>query len=114
MVMRVVMRPTRPKETDRWGERPMVPGGRERTQREDELQRQGGGRFSLRSWLCGPRRLHRHPAWMNGIVIWQLGHSEYRGWCPFYVCMAKERARLIDGMEASPDHGHPELHLDYT
>ena len=70
------------------GERPIVPGGRERTQREDKLQRQVEDDSA--------QGLHRHPAWTNGMVIWQQDMPNIEvgvrsAWLP------KERARLIDG-----------------
>ena len=43
------------------GERPEVPGVRERTEREEELQRQVAGDAAQ------GRRLRRLPAWMSGM-----------------------------------------------
>ena len=41
------------------------------------------------------------------------GHAEYRGWCPF--CVAdKGKSEAHRRIEASRDHGHPELHLDHA
>ena len=40
-------------------------------------------------------------------------HAEYRRWCP--VCVAgKGKSEAYRRMEASRDHDHPELHLDYV
>ena len=77
------------------GERAMVPGGRERTQQEDELQHQVED-DSAQGPVVRARGLHRHPAWTNGTVIWKqdMPNTEVG---VRSVWLAKERARLIDG-----------------
>ena len=94
------------------GERPMVPGGRERTQREDELQRQVEDDSAQ-----GPVVRAKRPSSAPSMDEWDghlaAGHAEYRGWCPFCVA-GKGKSETHRRMEASRDHGHPELRLDYA
>ena len=81
----------------------MVPGGRERTQREDELQRQVEDDSAQ-----GPVVSAKSPSSAPSMDEWDghlaAGHAEYRGWCPFCVA-AKERARLIDGWKRQATMG---------
>ena len=53
----------------------------------------------------------------SSLVEWDghlaAGHAEYRGWCPFCV-VGKGKSVARRRIEASRDHGHPELHLDYA
>ena len=94
------------------GERPMVPGGRERTQREDELQRQVEDDSAQ-----GPVVRAERPSSAPSMDEWDghlaAAHAEYRGWCPFYVA-GKGKSETHRRMEASRDHGPPELRLDYA
>ena len=94
------------------GERPIVPGGRERTQREDELQRQVEDDSAQ-----GPVVRAERPSSAPSMDEWDghlaAGHAEYRGWCPFCVA-GKGKSETHRRMEASRDHGHPELRLDYA
>ena len=90
----------------------MVPGGRERTQREDELQRQLEDDSAQ-----GPVVRAKVPSSAPSMDEWDghlaAGHAEYRGWCPF--CVAdKGKSETHRRMEASRDHGHPELRLNYA
>ena len=73
----------------------MVPGGRERTQQEDELQHQVED-DSAQGPVVRARGLHRHPAWTNGTVIWKQDMPNTAVGVRS-VWLAKERARLIDG-----------------
>ena len=92
------------------GKRPRVPGGRERTQREDELQRQ----VEDDSAQCPVVRAKKAPSALS-MDVWD-GHlaafqAEYRGWCPFCVA-GNGKSEAHRRIEASRDRGHPELHLD--
>ena len=88
----------------------MVPGGRERTQREDELQRQVEDDSAQ-----GPVARAKRPSFSPSMDEWDghlaAGHAEYRGWCPFCVA-GKGKSETHRRMEASRDHGHPELRLN--
>ena len=42
-----------------------------------------------------------------------VGRAEYQGWCPFCVS-GKGKSEADRRMEASRDHGYPELHPDYA
>ena len=89
----------------------MVPGGRERTQREDELQRQVEDDSAQ-----GPVVRAKRPSSAPSMDEWDghlaAAHAEYRGWCPFCVA-GKGKSETHRRMEASRDRGHPELRLDY-
>ena len=94
------------------GERPMIPGGRKRTQREDELQRQEED-DSAQGVVVRAKKAPSAPSVDDGDGHLAAGHAEYRGWCPFCVAgIGKSEAHRR--MEASRDHGHPERHLDYA
>ena len=90
----------------------MVPGGRERTQREDELQRQVEDDSAQ-----GPVVRAKRPSSAPSVDEWDghlaAGHAEYRGWCPFCVA-GRGKSETHRRMEVSHDHGHPELRLDYA
>ena len=94
------------------GERPMVPGGRERTRREDELQRQVEDDSAQ-----GPVVRAKRPSSAPSMDEWDghlaAGHAEYRGWCPFCV-IGKGKSEIYRRMEVSRNHGHPELRLNYA
>ena len=84
--------------------------GRERTQREDELQRQvedDSAQGPVVRAKAGPSA----PSIDEGGGQLAAGHDEYRGWCPFCVA-GKGKNEAHRRMEASRDHEHPELHLD--
>ena len=99
-------------DSRRWtvGKRPRVPGGRERTQREDELQRQvedDSAQGPVVRAKKAPSAL-RMDEWDGQLAA---GDAEYRGWCPFCVA-GKGKSEPHRRIEASRDRGHPELHLD--
>ena len=72
----------------------MVPGGRERAEREEQLQRQIEGDAAQ-----GPVvRLRQHPAWMSGMGIWQPDMPSIEDGV-HSASLAKERAKLIDGLK---------------
>ena len=80
------------------GERPVVPRGRERTKREEQLQRQVEGDTAQGPVAKARRRLRRLPAWMSGMGIWQpdtrsIEDGLHSAW------LAKERVKLTDGLE---------------
>ena len=94
------------------GERPVVQGGRERTEREEQLQRQTDGDAAQ-----GPVVKAKNAPSAPSLDEWDghlaAGHAEYRGWCPFCVA-SKGKSEAHRRMEASRDHVYPELHLDYA
>ena len=79
------------------GERPVVPGGRQRTERQEQLQRQVEGDTG--------------PVVKAKMGIWQPDMPSIEGGVRS-VSLAKSEAHRR--MEASRDHGHPELHPDYA
>ena len=75
----------------------MVPGGRERTEREEQSQRQIEA-MQRKGGLRRPRRFRQSPAWMSGMGIWQpdmlnIGDGVHS------ALLAKERVKLIDGLK---------------
>ena len=94
------------------GERPVVPGRRERTEREEQLQHQIEGDAAQQP-VVKAKKAPSAPSLDEWDGHLAAGHVEYRGWCPFRVAGIgnSEAHRRI---EASRDHGHPELHLDYV
>ena len=94
------------------GERPMVPGGRAWTQREDELQRQVED-DSAQGLVVRAKKAPSVPSMDEWDGHLAAGRAEYRVWCPFCVA-AEGKSEAHRRMEASRDHGHPELHLDYA
>ena len=90
----------------------MVPGGRERTEREEQLQRRIEGGAAQ-----GPVVKAKKAPLAPNLDKWDghlaAGHAEYRGWCPFCVA-GKGKSEAPRRIEASRDHGNPELHLDYA
>ena len=91
---------------------PMVPGGRERKQREDELQRQVED-DSAQGPVVRAKKAPSAPSMDEWDGHLAAGHAEYRGWCPFCVA-GKGKSETHRRVEASRDHGHPELRLDYA
>ena len=89
----------------------MVRGGRERTQREDELQRQVED-DSAQGPVVRAKKAPSAPSMDGWDGHLAAGHAEYRCWCPFCV-VGKGKSVAHRRMEASRDLGHPELHLDY-
>ena len=79
---------------DRWENDQRFQGGAKRIQRGDELGRQVEDDSA------------------QGPVV-RAKNADYRGWCPFCVA-GKGKSESHRRMEASRDHGHPELHLDYA
>ena len=84
---------------------------RERTEREEKLQRQVGGDAPE-----GPVVKAKKVSSALSLDEWDghlaAGRAEYRGWCPF--CVAdKRKGEAHRRIEASRDHGHPELHLKF-
>ena len=79
------------------GERPVVPEGREKTEREEQLQRQIEGDAAQ-----GPVVKAKEAPSAPSLDEWDghlaAGHAEYRGWCPFCV-VGKERVKFIDGLK---------------
>ena len=65
----------------------MVPGGRERTQREEELQRQVGD-DSAQGPVVRAKKAPSAPSMDECDSHSAAGHAEYRGWCPFCVAGA--------------------------
>ena len=94
------------------GKRPVVAGGRERTAREEQLQRQIES-DTAQGPVVKAKRDPSAPSLEEWDGHLEAGHAEYRGWCPFPIaCKGKSEAHRR--MEASRDHGHLELHLDYA
>ena len=92
------------------GERPVVAGGRERTAREEQLQRQIESDTAQGPVVKAKRAPSASLVERDGHL--EGGPAEYRGWCPFCIaCKGKSEAHRW--MEAPRDHAHPELHLDY-
>ena len=84
----------------------MVPGGRERTDREEQMQRHINN-DAAQLPIVRAKNAPSAPSldeWDGQVAA---GHTEHRGWCPF--CVAGKRKN--EATEASRDHGHPELHL---
>ena len=90
----------------------MVPVGREKTEREEQLQRQIEGDAAQ-----GPVVKAKEAPSAPSLDEWDghlaAGHAENRGWCPFCV-VGKGKSEAHRRIEASRDRGHPELHLDYA
>ena len=90
----------------------MVSGGRDRTDREEEMQRQ-----IVSDAAQGPVVKAKKAPSLPCLVEWDgnlaAGHTEYRGWCPFCVT-GKGKSEAHRRMEVIRDHGHLELHLDYA
>ena len=78
------------------GERP-VPGGRERTEREEQLQRQSED-VAAQGPVVKAKKAPSAPS----LVEWDghlgAGHAEYRGGV-HSALLAKERVKLIDGLK---------------
>ena len=91
-------------------ERPMIPGGRERTQQEEEFQRQVEDN-SAEGPAVRAKKAPSAPSIDEGDGHLAAGHNENRGWCPFCVA-GKGKSEAHRRMEASRDHEHPELHED--
>ena len=86
------------------GDRPVDAGGRERTAREEQLQRQ------LESDTAQGQVVKAKRAPSASLVEWdghlEVGHAEYRGRCPFCIaCKGKSEAHRRT--EAPRDHAHP-------
>ena len=90
----------------------MVPGGRERTEREEQLQRQIED-DAAQGPVVKAKKAPSAPSLDEWDGHLAAGHAEYRGWCPFCVA-GKGKSEAHRRIEASRDHGHPELHLDYA
>ena len=74
----------------------MVQGGRERTEREEQLQRQIEGDAAQRP-VVKAKKAPSAPAWMSGMGIWQpdMPNIEDGVHSP---TLAKERVKVIDGL----------------
>ena len=80
----------------------MGPVGRERTEREEQLQRHTEGDTAQ-----GPVVKAKKDPSGPSLDEW----DGYRGWCPFCVAV-KGKSEAHRRMEEPHDHGHLELHLD--
>ena len=87
------------------GERPVVPGVRGRTEREEPSQRQVEG-DTAQGPVVGP-------AWTNIISIWQPDTPRIENGV-HSALLAKGKSEAHRRMEASRDQVHPEFHLDYA
>ena len=92
-------------------ERPEIPGRRERTQREEELQRQVEG-DSAQGPVVKAKKSASAPSSEEWDGHLAAGHAEYPR-CPFCVA-GKGKSEAHRRMEASRGHGQPELHLDFA
>ena len=90
----------------------MVPGGRQRTEREEQLQLQIEGDAAQGPVVKG-KKAPSAPSLDEWDGHLAAGHAEYRGWCPFCVA-GKGKSEAHRRMGASRDHVHPELHLDHA
>ena len=94
------------------GERPAVPGGRERTKREEQLQPQIEG-DTAQGPVVKAKKAPSAPSLDEvDMVIWQPDMPSINI-CPFSVA-GKGKSESYRRMGASRDHGHPELHLVYA
>ena len=91
----------------------MVPGGRERTEREEQLQRQTEG-DAAQGPVVKAKKAPSAPSLDEWDGHLAAGHAEYRGWGVHSALLAKERVKLIDGLKRHETMGHPELHVDYA
>ena len=87
------------------GERPMVPGGRGRTQRKDELRHQMDVDLT-QGPVVRAKKAPSAPIMDECDGHLAAGHAEYRGWCPFCV-PGRGKNEAHQRIEASR-----ELHLD--
>ena len=62
----------------------MVPGGRERTAREDGLQRQIEG-VAAQGPVVKAKKAPSAPSLDEWDGHLAAGHAKYRRWCPFFV-----------------------------
>ena len=90
----------------------MVPRGRERTEREEQLQRQIKGN-AAQGPVVKAKKAPSDPSLDEWDGHLAAGHAGYRGWCPFCVA-GKGKSEAHRRIEALRDHRHPELHLDYA
>ena len=72
----------------------MVPGGRGRTQRKDELRRQEND-DTIQGLVVKAKRAPSAPSMDELDDHLSAGHAEYPGWCPLYVAGRRDRASMI-------------------
>ena len=91
---------------------PIVPGRRERIEREEQLQRHIEG-DAAQGPVVKAKKVPSTPSMDESDGHFTAGHAEYRGWCQFCVA-GKGKSEAHRRIEASRDHGEPKLRRDYA
>ena len=94
------------------GERPVVPGGERGPNEKSNCGRQIEG-DAAQGLVVKAKKAPSAPSLDEWDGHLAAGHAEYRGSYPFCVA-GKRKNEAHRRIEASRDHEHPELHLDYA